>query len=191
MCTQFHLQSHQNHHRKHSSITSISTNVAGNAGKIERFQAFNQWRFIQADVYHDFIVTGLLVHRGDDKKSFILECTSPGRHWLSKKTLKQFKSFQRDLEKVFPVEAGSTGRPRVLPKLPRFFPTRQSQIEEFLSKLLTVSPLIARSRLIGDCLMEDCIEEADEAEVLHGVHISAPLPFGDELKCLSVEYCFE
>jgi hypothetical protein len=186
-----HLRQHHQHRRKKSSITSISTTVAGNVGKIERFQAFDQWRFIQADLYHDFIVTGFLVHRGEEAKTFILECTSPGRHWLSKKTLKQFKTFQENLEKVFPVEAGSTGRPRVLPKLPRFFPTRQRQIERFLSALLTVSPLIARSRLIGDFLMEDCIEEADEAEVLHGIHISAPIFTGDELKCRVVEYNLE
>ncbi len=181
----------QHHHRKHSSITSISTKTAGNADKIERFQAFNQWRFIQADLYHDFIITGLLVHRGDKKNTFILECTSPGRHWLSKKMLKHFKTFQEEIEKVFPVEAGKTGRPRVIPKLPYFLPTKLKHVKEFLDKLLTASPLIARSRLIADFLHEDCVEEADEAEILHGIHISSPLPLGNELFCKSVEYRFE
>lgn len=183
------------HHRKHSSIVSISTNVAGNADKIERYQAFNQWRFVQGDLYHDFIVTGMIVHLGDSKESFILECTSPGRHWICKKTLAQFRDFQAKLEKVFPVEAGKTGRLRVIPKLPRrFIPVGlfssyfHRKIETFLNDLITLSPLIARSRIFGDFLMDDFIEEMDEAEALHGVHISLPVPQEKQLKCITVTY---
>lgn len=182
------------HHRKHSSITSISASVAGNAGKIERLQAFNQWRIVQSDLCHDFIITGLLVHRVDDRQSFILECTGPGRHWLSKKTLAQFRDFQTKLEKVFPVEAGRTGRLRILPSIPKYLPKRlfygyyHGKVTQLLNSLITVSPLIARSRVLGDFLMDDCMEDTDEAEILHGVHISPPLSQEKVLKCSFVEY---
>lgn len=195
-----HQRSH--HHRKSSSISSISPGVTGDSERIERFQAFNQWRFEQAELCMDFVVSGVIVHLGHNF-GFIIECTSPSGHWLTKKTIDQVKAFQKRLEQVYPVEAGKTGRPRIIPKLPCWPVTQKilelspslkryykRKLQKFMDQMLTRSLLIARSRVFEEFLRSNCVEveESDEQNYVHGLYISSPKPKGNVLKCINVDF---
>lgn len=194
--------SHQ-HHRRNSSISSLSASAAGDPDKIQRQQALDRWCVDQADLCPDFSITAVRVHAGlRCGRWFVLECTSPDGHWMVEKSLPQLYRFQKELERVFPVEAGSTGKPRILPLLPwiqclgpllkgGIYAWYMRRISCFMRHLLSVSILVAKSRVVGEFLKSDMVTEAqalDDEGVACDVEISGPFVEGQKLACRVVSF---
>ena len=196
------MKSHHNHHRRNSSVTSLSASAAKNPEKIEKLQAFDKWRTEQTDLCPNLVITEVYVHLSHRKRgNFVIECMGPTGHWLIEKSLKEFRQFQNKLEMAFPVEAGATGKPRILPillfpKCPKWLLTKkeihcwyQYRIERFMRLLLACSQLVAKSRLIEEFLGKDgqmTAEEEEEEEMWSGkkVRISAPMSEKSVLRCM-------
>lgn len=205
----FFMKSHHNHHRRNSSVTSLSASAAKNPEKIERIQAFDKWRTEQTDLCMDLVISEVYVHLSHRKRgNFVFECMGPTGHWLIEKSLKEFCNFQRKIDLVFPVEAGATGKPRIIPipiftKCPKWLLTKKEvhcwyreRIERFMRLLLECSRLIAKSRLIEDFLGKEggmTAAEEEEEEMWSGkkVRISAPMSEKSVLRCTLGQRTFE
>ena len=195
------MKSHHNHHRRNSSVTSLSASAAKNPEKIERLQAFDKWRAEQTDLSPNLFITEIYVHLSHRKRgNFVIECMGPAGHWLIEKNLKEFRQFQTKLELAFPVESGTTGKPRIIPnsiflKCPNWLLTKKEihgwyrfRIERFMRLVLDCSKLVAKSRLIEDFVGKEgqmTIEEEEEEEMWSGkkVRISAPMSERSVLRC--------
>lgn len=190
--------SHIHHHKRNSSVTSISATAARNPERIEKLQEFDKWRHEKTSLCFDMVISGIYVHSSHrNRGNFILECTGPSGHWLVEKSFEDFILFIKDLKEAFPVEAGTTGKLRILPKLPlrkcpKWILLKKEirvwhlvQIERFMRVLLTCSPLVAKSRLMEEFMKSDMLNEIEEQEELSGksVCISAPTIDSDVLRC--------
>lgn len=187
------------HHRRNSSVASLSASAARNPEKIERLQAFDKWRTEQTDLCPSLIINGIYVHLSHRKRdSFVIECSSVTGHWMIEKSFKQVDQFQKNLELAFPVEAGSTGKPRILPKLfvlpkcPKWLLLKKEicfwyryQIEKFMRLLLECSVLISKSRLVEEFLGSDHLSAEEGEEEMSGkkMRISPPMSEKSVLRC--------
>lgn len=194
-------QSHyhgQQHHRRNSSVTSLSASAAKNPEKIERLQAFDKWRNIQTDLSPGLIISALYVHLSHrNAGQFLIECCGPTGHWMIEKSLKQMRKFEANLVLAFPVEAGSTGKPRILPKLkfpkcPKWLLVKKEihcwyryQIERFMRLVLECSLLVSKSRLVEEFLGSDLLTVEEEMEEISGKKIRIGTPMSDKsvLRC--------
>lgn len=195
------MKSHHNHHRRNSSVTSLSASAAKNPEKIERLQAFDKWKQEQTDLSPNLVISEVHVHLSyRTRGNFVIECMGPSGHWLIEKSLKEFRQFQNKLEMAFPVEAGVTGKPKILPSLmftkcPKWLLTKKEihcwyrfRIERFMRLLLECSQLVAKSRLIEDFVEKEgqmTAEEEEEEEMWSGkkVRVSAPMSERSILRC--------
>lgn len=189
----------QHHHRRNSSVTSLSASAAKNPEKIERLQAFDKWRTVQTDLSPDLRINALYVHLSHRTAGhFVIECCGPKGHWMIEKSLKQMRTFEANLVLAFPVEAGSTGRPRILPKLPftkcpKWILLKKEiqswyryQIEQFMRLLLLkCSVLVTKSRLVEEFLGSDLLTVEEEMEEMSGKKIRIGTPMSDKsvLRC--------
>ena len=191
---------YNNHHRRNSSVSSLSASAARNPEKIERLQAFDKWRTQQTDlgpVKH--IITSIYVHLSHRKRGMlVIECSSASGHWMIEKSLKQVSQFLTNLELAFPVEAGTTGKLRILPKL-HIFPKcpkwillnkevchwHRYQIEKFMRLLLDCSVLITKSRLVQEFLDSDHLSAEEGEEEMSGkkMNVSPPMSEKSVLRC--------
>ena len=191
--------SHQQHHKRNSSVTSLSASAAKNSEKIERLQAFDKWRTIQTDLSLDLNINALYVHLSHRTAgNFVFECCGPSGHWMVEKSLKQLRKFEANLVLAFPVEAGSTGKHRILPKLPftkcpKWLLLKKEihcwyryQIERFMRRLLLeCSALVAKSRLLEEFLASDLLTTEEQIEEMSGksIRIGAPMSGKSALRC--------
>ena len=188
----------QQHHRRNSSVTSLSASAAKNPEKIERLQAFDKWRNMQTDLSPELMINALYVHLGHRTVgNFVIECCGPAGHWMVEKSLKNLRMFQNNLELAFPVEAGVTGKPRILPKLlfpkcPKWLLLKKEihcwyryQIERFMRLVLECSLLVAKSRLVEEFLGSDLLTAEEETEEMSGKKIRIGTPMGEKsvLRC--------
>lgn len=201
--SQYHNGHGQQHHRRNSSVTSLSASAAKNPEKIERLQAFDKWRNMQTDLSPGLIITTLYVrlsHRTSGH--FVIECCGPKGHWMIEKSLKQIRKFEANLVLAFPVEAGSTGKPRILPKLqlpkcPKWLLLKKEvhcwyrhQIERFMRLVLECSLLVSKSRLFEEFLDSDLLTTEEEMEEISGNKIRIGTPMSDKsvLRCKLGEF---
>lgn len=187
------------HHKRNSSVASLSASAAKNPEKIEKLQAFDKWRNEQTDLRPDLVINAIYVHLSHRKRgNFVIECSSVTGHWMIEKSLLQLTQFQRNLELAFPVEAGLTGKPRILPKLyvlpkcPKWILLKKEicrwyryQIEKFMRLLLECSILVAKSRLVEEFLGTDHLTAEEGEEEMSGLRmrISAPMSDKSVLRC--------
>jgi hypothetical protein len=193
-----HEQQHH-HHRRNSSVTSLSASAAKNPEKIEKLQAFDKWRTVQTDLSPDLMINALFVHLSHRSTGqFVIECCGPSGHWMLEKSLKQMRKFESNLILAFPVEAGLTGRPRILPKLrfpncPKWLLLKKEiyfwyryQIEQFMRRLLLeCSIFVAKSRLVEEFLGTDLLTVEEEMEETDGTKFRIGTPMSDKsvLRC--------
>lgn len=189
---------HSHHHRRNSSVTSLSASAAKYPEKIERLQAFDKWRNLQTDLNPGLMITAIYVHLSHLKSGhFVIECCSPSGHWMIEKSLKDLRVFQKNLDLAFPVEAGVTGKPRILPKLlfpkcPKWLLLKKEifgwyryRIEKFMRLVLECSLLIAKSRLVEEFLESGLLNSEEEMEELSGKKMRIGTPMSDKsvLRC--------
>lgn len=189
---------HSQHHRRNSSVTSLSASAAKYPEKIERLQAFDKWRHLQTDLNPGLMITTIYVHLSHRTSGhFVIECCSPSGHWMVEKSLKDLRMFQKNLDLAFPVEAGATGKPRILPKLlfpkcPKWLLLKKEifgwyryQIEKFMRLVLECSLLIAKSRLVEEFLESGLLNTEEEMEELSGkkMSIGTPMSVKNVLRC--------
>ena len=190
------------HHRKSSSITSLSAAAARNPEKIQRLQAFDKWKSDQTDLCPNLLISNVFLRSSHRKKgNFVIECISPDGHWMIEKSLKQFSDFQKNLVLAFPVEAGVTGKPNILPKIlfvkcPKWLLLKKEihcwykiQIERFMRSLLTCSVFVSKSRILEEFIKSDLLNEEEEEVEMNGkkICISAPLMKTQTTLCCQLE----
>lgn len=186
------------HHRKSSSITSLSAIAARNPEKIERLQAFDKWKSDKTDLCPNLLISNVFLRSSHRKQgNFVVECFSPDGHWMIEKSLKNFADFQKNLALAFPVEAGITGKPKILPKIlfincPKWLLLKKeihcwykTQIERFMRSLLACSPLISKSRILEEFVKSDLLNEEEKEVEMNGkrINISAPIMENRCLRC--------
>ena len=93
----------------------------------------------------------------DNKFHFIIECTlANGSHWDLSRIYEDFYELQINLIKMFPDEAGQTGRERTLPYMPgpvqfvtdKISEGRRENLDEYLHHLLQLGQHITKSVLV-------------------------------------------
>lgn len=193
-----------NHHKRNSSVTSISATAAKNPEKIEKIQEFEKWRHEMTALCFDLVISSVNVHASHrNHGNFILECTAPSGHWMLEKSFEEFVSFQKKLFAAFPVEAGQTGKPRILPKVPlkkcpkwillnkEIHAWHLVRIERFMRVLLTCTPLVAKSMLMNDFMKTGILngqEEQKEAWNGKSLSISTPMTSATAFRCVLMEF---
>ncbi|KAI9779216.1 MAG: bud emergence protein 1 [Geoglossum umbratile] len=93
----------------------------------------------------------------NDKYWYIIEATmEDGRHWELSRFYQDFYDFQIALLTEFPEDAGNAGKPRTLPFMPgpvtivtdTISNGRRQNLDEYIRKLLAMSPKISRCHLV-------------------------------------------
>lgn len=186
------------HHRKNSSVISLNASSSKNSEKIERLQAFDKWKLEKTIPSFSSKVNSVNVHFSHrNAGNYVLECTGPDGHWMVEKSLPDFAEFQKELKLAFPVEAGQTGKPKILPKLkflkcPHWLLLNReigcwyrNQIGQFMRSLLKCSLLVSKSRLVEEFLDSNHLTFEEEQEELSGMklRISAPISSKNVLRC--------
>lgn len=143
-----------------TKTTSIGEDIKQKT-KIEKLQEHDKWKSEQARQVPIQIAKLELVSQVHDQLEVSVE-SGNGSSWCIKINLKHLKRFVKELDEVFPIEAGSVPKhKRVLPVLdlhkPLFGskPPMKKQVESYLAGLAQVPTYILQSTIVVDMFLGD------------------------------------